>query len=212
MMQRLIRIFLLLVSVAMAACNNRPTSLPPAKYAAWIMSEKSGLNKERKIKNVDIKARFLPAQYLAFRDWQSSDSISYDSILNSYKCGLSFQLDIQADKSDKTYGNLMYYNLASQEDFMARSRFLSFNIQEFIWLDDGKTKVEPVLAHFEGYEALGNKLSFRVVFILPEYNCGAPAKDFNNVKLTFDDPFWDLGTVNFEFEKENIVGVPALEM
>jgi hypothetical protein len=202
----------LFAALCVSACNSKPKSLSPEKYAQWIAKEENGLVKEKKIKTVDIKARFLPSQYLAYNDWLSSDSISYDSVLNSYKCGLSFQIQLEADKADKTYGNLMFYNVPSQEAFMARSRYLSFNIQEFIWLESGETKFEPVLSHFEGYEQLGNKMNFRVVFIVSAYNCGVEPKDFTNVKLTFDDPFWDLGTVNFEFEGKNLVGLPRLEM
>jgi hypothetical protein len=211
-MQRFITILVMVMTGLLVACDHKPKSLSSDEYLKWLASEKSGLTKEKKIKGVQVKVRFLPAQYLAYRDWHAADSISYDSILRSYKCGLSFQVDLQADKADKIYGNLMFYDVMDQEAFSARSRFLNFSIQDFISLTDGKVKYEPVLSHFEGYESLGNKLSFRVVYIIPEYNCGVSPKDFKNVTLTFDDPFWDLGIINFQFENTDIVNLPELKL
>jgi hypothetical protein len=123
---------------------------------------------------------------------------------------LTFQITLSADKADPTYGNLMYYNVPSQEELSARIRYLSFSIHEFISLKLGEKTFEPVLSNFEGFDQLGNKVSFQIAFIVPTYNCGNVNQDFNDITITLDDPFWDLGTNNFQFEKETFTEIPKL--
>lgn len=211
-MKNQIRILYIFAVVAfLPSCNSTPDSLNPEQYLSWVSSNKRAFNKTNRIKNVDIKMRYLPADYLAYKEFITSDSGNYDSLRKSYQCGITFQLSIQADKTDRTYSNLMYYNVSSPEEMMVRTRYLNFSINDFISAEHNKIKYEPVLSHFEGYDALGNRLNFQVVFIIPEYNCGLPGQDFNNVIVTLDDPFWDLGTNKFEFENKVLLSLPKMK-
>lgn len=198
--------------VILAGCDRTPKELSPEKYVSWIASEERGFIKSKTINNLQLTARYLPPDYLAFREYSSvSDTVSYDSVLSSYKCGTAFQITLQADKSDRAYGNIMAYNVASQEEFMARTRFLSFGIEEFIYLKHKDQTLRPVLSQFEGYDELGNKLNFQVVFILPEYGCGNVKPELDDMQLTFEDPLWDTGTNYFLFRRSVFADIPRLK-
>lgn len=204
--------FVLIVFLLLAgACGNKPVSLRSEAYCRWIFDEHNGLSREKKINRVNIDAQLLPAEYLAYREREQSPGLNYDSLLKSYSCGLSFQLSLRAEKDDREYGNLMYYNVVNEKQFRERSRILSFNAEHFIFLESGGVRLSPVLTSFDGYDPMSNKVSFQVVFIVPEYDCGKPTKDFKNLTLRFEDPYWNLGNVNFEFKNEDIIGIPALQ-
>jgi hypothetical protein len=110
------------------------------------------------------------------------------------------------------YGNLLYYGVPDADALTQRTRYLNFNVSEFVTLTYGDQVYEPVLSNFEGYNSIGNKINFIVVFELPEYNCGSFKDDSQNeLRLTFKDPYWDLGVNHFTFEKKYILTVPNLK-
>jgi hypothetical protein len=204
-------IFPILLVLFVLSCSRTPESLTGDEYAKWISAEENGLVKVKSVKNINITARYLPAPYLAYREYMLSDSIAYDSILKAYQCGLSFQVTVQADKSDRMYNNLLQAGVYTEQDFKERIRYLSFSIGDFISLKHNDINYLPVLSNYEGFDAMGNRMSFQVVFIIPEYNCAKGEKDFRDVVLTFDDPYWSTGKNNFEFSKSGILGVPGLK-
>lgn len=199
-----------LLTILIVSCG-RPDALKPDDYRAWIGTEESGLFKMRKINNVEIRARYIPAAYLAYQEIESQPGASYDSILKAYQCGLTFQIDLQADTQDKRYGNLMFYGVPDQPSLSERTRFLSFDIDNFITLTCNGELYAPVLSNFDGYNPLANKISFRVVFDIPQHTCGTFDDHFKELQVTFDDPYWELGTSNFEFTKKTLTDIPKLK-
>ena len=204
-------VFCFFMVALFCGCQSSDKELSPEKYTKWIFSKDHGLIKEKSVSNVKISVRFLPSQYLAYREYINTEkSKPFDSIWVAYKCGLTFQVTLEAEKNDARYGNLMYYNISSQPELTARTQYLSFKIQEFIFLSRDETTIEPVLSNFEGFDQLGNKLSFQVSFILPDYQCGQKNNNFKDFALVFDDPFLDLGTNQFAFDSRSILDIPKL--
>jgi hypothetical protein len=169
--------------------------------------------KTKTVRNVHMMARYLPGEWLAYREFigqPTGDTTSYDSIFSGYRCGMVFQVSLDADKNDKRYGSLFYYNLTSNNEVMARTRALSFNIESFISVEYKGETYYPVLSNFDGFDQVRNSVSFEVSFIIPDYRCGSTVPDFQDIKLSFFDPVWDLGTNHFNFEGASLSSVPAL--
>ena len=189
-----------------------PSTLSREQYAKWISDIENGLSHYKEVNKVQLNAKFLPSEYLAYREYNlGTDSIPFDSVWADYKCGLAFQVTLSADKNDRRYGNLMYFDVETQNEISARIQYLSFNISDFMYLKHNEDIVLPVLSNFEGFDQLGNKASFLATFIVPDYQCGSPADSFGNLTLVFDDPYWDLGTNQFEFKRESIVKIPGIK-
>jgi hypothetical protein len=196
-----------------SSCDRIPESLNGQDYALWLASGDSELAKKQKVNDITVSTRFVPAEYLAYKEFiSSSDSVSFDSLLNSYKCGLTFQIAIEAPKTSERYRSLNYFNISTPQELADRIQFLSFHADEFISLQHNGVNYSPVLSNFEGFDELGNRLLFTVVFQITEYNCGVVSGDFNDVSLIFDDPYWELGTLNFLFKKKYISTVPKLRL
>jgi hypothetical protein len=212
---RLSRLIIILSLIACTTgCNTTPESLNGADYVGWISSEKKGFVKTKKVNTVTITSRYMPAAFLAYREFMNGDYPDklYDSIYNSYKCSVTFQFTMHADRKDKSYGNLKYYNIASQEELAGRVRFLNFSAAEFFLVEWNGAKYYPVLSVFEGFDELENKLSFSLVFQIPGFNCSAPPDNFDNVNFVFDDPLWGLGTNNFLFQNAVFQNKPKLSI
>jgi hypothetical protein len=209
-MKDFIKLIVVTLLFLVSGCS-RPDSLPAAEYEKWILSSESGFYKSKEVNDVDIAARFVPAQYLAYREFRNREDASYDTLLKSYECGLAFQIVLQADRQHPNYGNLMFYGLDEAQDISDRTRYLNFNVAEFVSLTFAKETFHPVLANFEGYNNIANQISFQIVFDIPQYECGSFRSDVEDITLTFSDPVWGLGVNNFLFEKKDMESVPKLE-
>jgi hypothetical protein len=212
MTSRLLQLAALVVLAGAIGCDQTPDSLNAGDYVNWISSEKKGFVKKKKVNTVTMVSRFMPPAFLAYRDFMNDDYPVevYDSIFNSYKCSVTFQFTLQADRNDKRYGNLKYYNIASEEELAGRVRFLNFSAPEFFLVEWNGAKYYPVLSVFEGFDEIENKLSFSLVFQIPDFKCGEPGENFDNVNFVFEDPLWELGVNNFLFQKSVFQNKPKL--
>lgn len=205
-------LILSLVIFAITACEP-PRELPPTSFFKWVSNKSNGLIKTREIKNVQLEAKYLPADFLAYKEFSSEhNTLDFDSVRSAYKCALSFHVKISADAQHPEYGNLMQYKISSREEMMARLQYLSFRIPEFLHLHQGSKKYEPVLSHFEGFDQVGNSIRFQVSYVVDEFACGTIQPEFTDLTLTWDDPFWDLGTNNFLFPKNMFQEIPKLKL
>lgn len=214
MMRRILFIAAYATVSLLLGCNRTPETLKPEAYVNWISSADNGYVKERKIGSAALTVRYLPAYYLAYKEFQNSsnENPSFDSLYNAYRCSLSFQLILSADKSDRTYGNLKYYGLQSADEFPQRANDLNFGAGEYFSIEyDGKI-YRPVMHVFEGFDNLNNSLSFVMVFELPEYNCGNPAGKMKNIRFSFNDSLWNLGMNHFEFQRAVFESKPKLKI
>jgi len=198
------------VLLVLNACSFTPDKLNVQEYRAWIDDRDNGLISIKNINGITLFARFLPAEYQAYQDYHANPQQSYDSVLSLYKCSLTFQISLQADKETGNYKNLMYYNIYSQPELTERTRVLSFNAAEFIDLTYKGVHYKPVLSAFEGYNPMANRISLLLAFVLPEYPCGNDTDENGEFQLTFDDPYWELGTNHFVFEKNTLSHVPGV--
>lgn len=214
MIGRIFKASILFVAVVTVSCNRTPESLTANEYSTWISSEERGFVKQKKVKTVTMTARYLPAQFLAYRDFsnENNSGSSYDSIYNFYRCGLTFQFSLQADKLDEEYGNLKYYDIRSEEELMGRVRFLSFSTTDFFEAQWNNETFYPVLGAFEGFDELENRLTFTAVFQIADFNCGNPPENFDNVTFTFEDPLWGMGINHFVFQKPVFDNKPKLQL
>lgn len=197
--------------VCFGGCNPE-RELSPEKYVRWVQDTENGLIKTKRLKGLQLEARYLPAPYLAYREFKSlNETVAFDSLLSAYTCGLAFQFTLSASLQDREYGNLMYYETTSQEDLMARQRYLSFSGQEFIHLEYNGQTLLPALVQFEGYDALTNSLRFQASFESPMQSCGGKDSTLASLTFVFDDPFWNSGTTRFLWEENVLEKIPQLK-
>ncbi|ELR69990.1 hypothetical protein C900_04434 [Fulvivirga imtechensis AK7] len=204
------KILLSLTLAFIAGCASKPSELSWTDYQEWLQKNGQAVAREKVINDLKLRAQFLPADFLAYSEYEqltSAKTGTFDSLLKEYKCGLSFKLSLLADKQTT---NLMYHGISTMNEYKQRVSLLSFNSEQFIALNVGDDRFKPVLTAFEGYNELSNRLTFSVVFTPDGYHCGVFDEHAEELTLTFDDPYWGTGTSHFLFRKSDIQSIPKL--
>lgn len=186
--------------------NDRELSI--SEYQRWLASSESGLRKNKTGRLVNINALFIPSDLMTYRELNAlglAYSVEvFDSVRSGYKKTLNFSVELQAKETGQ---NLLWYGLTDYTSYQARIHELSFSIESFISLKVAEETYYPVLAHFEGYNELSNKLIFHVAFMPGKEVLRSPGA---TIRLTFDDPCWRTGTNHFTFKKEDFDNMPQL--
>lgn len=213
-MSRSIKILpFLLILLALVGCGHREDVYAWNDYQKWVANESNELKKVKKINDLNISAQFLPADYLTFQELKGNgvviDSASYKASRKNYQCSLTFRLMLEPE--EKGF-NLIYYKVSNMAEYGARVNALSFDIDSFIGLNIGDKTYRPVLAHYEGYNELNNRLIFTTVFQPDEFSCGTFQENVEKITLTFDDPFWSTGVNNFTYGISTLTDVPQIKM
>lgn len=202
------KIHFIIVAIAMmSACSSNQTDrLDQEEYAQW-MSSNTYLTKVKKSRYVDIQARYLPSDYMAWKEVTQQEALeegtSFDSLKKIYSDAMYFEVIVQSN--EKGMSNLLQQGALNYADYKERVNKLNFHANDFIELSiDGKT-YEPVLFHFESASELSNRLVFHLAFV-PEKGQEAPER----YQLTFEDPYWHSGINHFTFSSKHINNTPKL--
>lgn len=203
----------LLMVLTLFGCGQSQDVLVWNDYQKWVTHESNELKKVKKVNSLNISAQFLPADYLTFqelkRDGIAIDSVNYKSSKKNYQCGLTFRLMLEPEQKGV---NLLYHKVSNMAEYGARVSTLSFDIDRFIGMRIGGKTYAPVLANYEGYNELNNRLIFTTVFQPEEFSCGSFGPGTEKVTLTFDDPFWSTGVNNFTYNTSTLTDVPQIIM
>ncbi len=203
-----ISLFVLLLSIS---CASDKKELVWSEYSAWMQDHIDQLQKEKVINGIELSSFYQPADYLAYRDIQNSnksiDSTSYKMSLSNYQCGMTFKITLKTDVKGL---NLLYHQIDSEQAYKERVNKLHFHADQFISMTIGKNIYAPILANYEGYNELNNQLVFTVVFDADEFDCGELSPEIENIKITFDDPYWSMGVNHFSYKRSIISEIPSL--
>jgi hypothetical protein len=188
-----------------------PAELQWRAYLSWMKENQGEFEKVKKINQINLVANYYPAEFLAYQELVRSSVVikeDYDSVLMEYKCSLTFRIKLAPET--RAF-NLLQYNIASIEEYKARATYLTFSSAEFIYLTVDETTYTPVLTSYEGYNELSNELVFAAVFQPEEYGCAGFEQDITKLRLTFEDPYWDMGVNHFTYDTEIIGNSPKIK-
>lgn len=196
---------ILLVTVLMAISCGKGSIKTESDYLKWI---NKNLRVQKTVNGLDLRVKLLPAEYLAYKDLRNRvySQQERDSLLNLYNKNLSFLLTIEP-KEIKEGGStdLMYYNISNEEEYMGRFQELTFNIDKYIYLQDGSEKSYPVLYNFENTMGLTQGRSIYLVF-----NKSLEDLKSRKVSFVFNDVIFITGISYFDYNKDKLESIPTI--
>lgn len=200
-------LFLLLLSLLPMACKKECKTLE--EYLHWLNNPKNNLVFIKYINGIEIKLKYLPPEYLTYLEEERDASVrgKRDSLLNTYRQGMTFLLTLGPDERKALKGDIATQGVYSYEQFSERMETMNFKMSEHVKMKTDKGEYKPVLTTMENNYGLTKSRSIYIVFV-PFQKDDKGIKEAESFDVIYEDTFFDLGKNHFIFTKKDIHNTP----
>ena len=211
MKKYLVNIALLLSTTLILSSCHTPIRDKAAFYA-WMNDQNNGLITTKTIQDVVLTVKYLPAEYLAFKDLKSIVNPSQkiiDSLVEQYRDSRAFLLTIQPNPDYQANGDILYKGVGSYVEYRQRIMDLNFSIEKFISIKADDQTFKPLLSSLENNYGISEKQSVYLLFADNTNQKGllnAPQLD-----LVFEDALFGSGINHFKFQKKDLDNIPSID-
>ncbi len=183
------------------------------EYLTYLSQKENGIVKEKPIAGILLEVKYLPIEYLVYKDFKNSKKtkkkeLLIDKLYKSYKNTLTFMFTLGPDENEKF--DITRVGVSNYEEFAQRIELMNFNMTNFIYLEYNNTKIAPKLALMENSYGLENKRAIMVSFEVDDNTKNVFLKK-HTYKFVYSDQLFNTGINKFTFNKEDINDLPEFE-
>lgn len=199
----------LLAGLFWASCS--PSELSTEEYFKYLVDRENGLYQTKRINQFAVTARYLPAEYWVYRDYQAAEleKINIDSLKEAYKGNLTFMLQIAPNKAAGHEFDVMTQTVSSEKAYKQQAFQLNFLMQEHLKLKVQGEEYKPVLVELENTYELTPHRNFIVTYGLDKDILEEP---FGRLDFIFHDKIFGTGIHHFLFEQTSITQTPSIKL
>lgn len=201
-------IIMLAMLVMVCSCGKRgPLSYEISSQEearAFIKDEKEKGSYETKLKEINFKLNYIPAEAMALRelgDLSQATQASFDTLVKSYEDLLFFDLEISIDHFNE---EMIHYGPPAQDEasFESRVAYYAFGMQKDICLTiAGKDTVPCTVYHYERNYGVSPQNHFML---------GFPASRVKDAVLVYDNHLLVTGPVKFALKEQDLLYHPKI--
>lgn len=197
-----------LLVITISSCKKNSIS-NEQDYLQWINKHAV---KSKTVNGLELSVKYLPPDFLAYKELSekeySRDQV--DSLVNYYSNSYSFLLTISPlPAKDGTRPDLLYYNLGSVEEYNVRLKELTFNFNEYVYLETQYGKHPPILNVFENTYGITPDRTIYLVFNKYE-QVRSETKEITDFNIVFNDKLFVTGISYFNFKAQELNNVPKI--
>jgi hypothetical protein len=171
--------------------------------------ERHGVMVSRQIGDVRLKLQWLPPELLVYQDFRHDgpvcDKYWRDSVTNQYRRTLAFLLTVESVNSQE---DILWKNIATQEEFKNRVYQLNFRMNELVRLEANGQVYSPVLHVLENDYGFAHARKIHLVFA--DADDSQELSRTSQYKVVFEDELFMTGISQFVFERENMEEIPPI--
>lgn len=212
-MKIIARTYFFLALFAISACTRQAQVNSLSEYLKWINEPQNGLVKTKYVNGIEIKIKYLPSEYLAYKELCEEQIFSQrqkDSVMNLYEHSISFVLSLGPDERKDRGPDIMYHSLTTYKEYSQRVYDMNFFMSEYITLKAGKKEFRPVLSQMENIYGLESKRNIILVFV-PNEKGDNSLKESEALEFKYEDQQFQLGTNYFIFKRKDITDIPSIK-
>ncbi len=180
------------------------TVLSVKDYIMWMQDLKNGFRKEKNMGDLNFILQYKPYEYIICME-EREEKI-YDTLLKSRINDLSgiqyYDLKILLNEKE---GELLKYNLSSNDEYEKRIKYFAYEMQNDIELVEGNDTLPCILYHFERTYDVAPYCTVLVGFNKKE---GDSEKQRT---FLFHDKTFNKGLLKFTFKENRLKNLPKLE-
>lgn len=195
-MQQYKYIGLILLSLSFYACSKKKVNA--TDYIAYMEQEKNGLKVSKTIGDICYTIQYKTPDYILLKENTNGGSTLAKKDLQEMQ-----YYTLQYSLTDKTK-DILKAHLQNGGDYLERSNYFSFGLQEDIYLVDGKDTLPCKLFNYVNSYGLSPKADFVLAFD------GKQKKEVEDKLLVIEDNVYGGGIIKLKIEKENIQHIPEL--
>lgn len=192
----------------LTSCNKKKVNTV-GEYSKWINDPQNGLVLKRNINGLKITVKYLPADYLVYKDGEQLETLKEGSQSKSYENAITFLMNIAPDEDEKNDKDIMFRNISSYKEYSERLLSMNFEIDKSIELKAGSVKLKPALCVFENTYGLSNSRTLVVAFA-PTKAEKSVIENVSEIDFIYDDELFQLGCMHFNFDQKNIKNLPLI--
>jgi len=192
---------IILMSMVLISCSS---SLSPSEYVKWVASEDNGLVKTKTIEEVSVKVQYKPLAYIIANEMRTNDIKSkvYKEREKELE-GMQYY-NVVLDITDAR--NILNYKVSDMGGQQARIQYLSFGMQQDIYLEEDGKELPCKLFHFERTYNISKERTFLLAF---EQNKNTLAK---NKTLVINSPMLGTGPIKVKFLAKDLKQLPMMKI
>ena len=193
------------------SCSKSKTVNSLEEYNKWLSSEANGLVKIKRINGFELRVKFLPVNYLAYKEYQDLEMTKgqkqFDSLRESYKTSLTFLFSICPDHEKGNNEDILISGVNSEQEYNEKVNTMSFNMDKYIKLMIEERELAPVLHNMENVSGLSQSRHF--LFAFSDSTGLNMNKGFDFI---YADELFKLGINHFMFDAKHLRNVPEIRL
>ena len=199
-MKIIVNIVILLSVLVLASCKKN--SLNSSEYISFVEDESNNLLKKKAIEGLHFQMQYCPAEYLLLNE-QKTTPVSGQMVDQKKRDNINmlfFKLRINSEGN----GDVLNYNIQSQDDYYARTQYLSYGFEEDIALVNGADTLFPAVFHFERTYGVAPFADFMIAF-------DTELKAQQDFQILIDDKVFNTGLLKFTYSYPDLQNIPQLK-
>ncbi len=179
------------------------TSMPLDKFAEFIADKENELTKNKEISDINFQLSYMPKEYLAYLELKNEDynKEQFDEAVTHYKNMSYFNLRLHLVKGQ---GELLKYNLVSPQQYEARIKYMSFEMQKDVFLVQGNDTLYPGLFHFERIFEVAPYATVMLAFDNEKFK---PEQEFT---VVYNDKLFNKGYIKYNYKNNQLIDLPNI--
>jgi hypothetical protein len=173
------------------------------EFLSWYRSADYRLNRFYKVAELEYSMNYVPAECMSFIELRREkyDYKRFCEAKVSYESMLYFNLKIEVKEGRN---ELLKYKLERPQDYEARIKYISFDMQNDIYAIQGKDTIYTGLYQFE-----------RIFDVAPYSNVmlafdGKALNPNEELTIVYNDRLFNNGFIKFHYKKEQLTDLPIV--
>lgn len=190
-----------LLSCLMMSCSS---SLLPSEYVKWVANTENGLVKTKHIDEISAKVIYKPLDYVIANEMRTNDikNTEYQQRKKELE-GMQYY-NLVLDITDAR--NILNYKVNDLGGQETRIQYLSFGMQQDIYLEENGKELPCKLFHFERNYNITKERTFLLAF----------EQDKNTIEtdktLVINSPMLGTGPIKIKFLAKDIARLPTMKV
>lgn len=173
------------------------------EFLIWCADKNNQLNKFKEISGIRYNLSFLSKEAMAFLELrtQTYDFNQFNETCNHYSDMLYFNFKIEAIEGN---GELLKYRLNSPSQYEERVKYMSFDMQQDIYLVQGTDTLSPGLFQFERIFDVAPYATVMFAFDTKKFN---KQKEFT---IVYNDKLFENSFVKYNYKNKQLINLPSI--